>query len=200
MNRPLLALVVAALLAAPAVLHAQRPDPPLRQGDRLLVKLWVDSAFADTIRIGPGGMAILPRLGPLRLEGMPLSAVGDSVRRAYGRVLASPVVEVTPLIRVTALGELRAPGVLFVEPGTLVRDLIAQAGGITPEGRWDRVSLLRNGEQRRLADWAAGGSPATMLQSGDVVVVKRESWARRNTLGILSTATVIASLIISTTR
>jgi protein involved in polysaccharide export with SLBB domain len=201
MHRFLSALAFTALLAPPVALRAQQPTPAvLGPGDRLLVKLWVDSAFADTVRLSPAGRAILPRLGSVALAGVPLTAVGDSVRRAYTGVLANPVVEVTPLIRVTAVGELRSPNVYFVEPGTSIRDVIARAGGVAPEGRRDGVMLVRGGTERRLPDWATDDGSRTPLVSGDVVYVVRESWVRRNTLSLLSTATVVASLIISATR
>lgn len=212
MNRPLFAALLAAQLAAPlaiAPLARAQQSPAaaataaaavLGRTDRVLVKLWVDSAFADTVRLGPDGTAILPRLGPVRLAGVPFDAVGDSVRHAYTRVLANPIVEVTPLIRVTASGELRRPDVYYVEPGTPARDLIARAGGIDDEGRRDGVTLIRGGEQRPLPGWRTDDGTGTPLRSGDVIYVRRESWLRRNTLSVLSTATVIASLIITTAR
>ncbi|HEY0994976.1 MAG TPA: SLBB domain-containing protein [Gemmatimonadaceae bacterium] len=213
MIRPLLAAARSALLAAllaavPAgraqQAQAQAParavEPRLARTDRVLVKLWVDSAFADTVRLGPDGMAILPRLGAVHLGGLPLDAVGDSVRRAYTRVLATPIVEVTPLIRVTAAGELRRPDVYYVEPGTAVRELVARAGGIDSEGRRDGVTLIRDGQQRTIPGWRIDDGSTVPLQSGDMIYVRRESWLRRNTLSVLSTATVVASLIITTVR
>src|ERR1700710_2066364 len=64
---------LAIVTAVSRVAHPQSSDPaaaPLRGVDRLLVKVWFDTAFADTIRIDETGTAILPRLGPLSVSGL----------------------------------------------------------------------------------------------------------------------------------
>jgi protein involved in polysaccharide export with SLBB domain len=102
MSGALLAFAVSMALTSAA--HPQASDPsnaPLRPGDRLLVKIWLDTAFADTVRIDETGAAMLPRLGPMHITDLSSNAVADSVRRAYTRVTRTPSIEVTPLRRVT---------------------------------------------------------------------------------------------------
>src|SRR4249919_228055 len=89
--------LLAVMTAVSSVAHPQSSDPanaPLRPGDRLLVKVWLDTTFADTVRIDETGAAILPRLGPLRLANLASTAIADSVRRAYSQVIRTPSIEV----------------------------------------------------------------------------------------------------------
>lgn len=172
----------------------------LSRGDRLLVKLWVDSAFADTVRIAEDGVAILPRIGPVQLGALPLSSVADSVRRAYARVFSVPAVEVSPLIRVTVLGEVRRPGIYFIEPGSAARELVALAGGLTEIARESRIILIRGKSRERVKSWLSLSGVETMLQSGDAIVAERESWIQRNTFTLVSAASVLTSIILALSR
>src|SRR5438270_10772963 len=100
-------LAIATTVALTSAAHPQASDPsnaPLRPGDRLLIKIWLDTAFADTVRIDETGAAMLPRLGPMRITDLLSTLVADSVRRAYTRVTLTPAIEVTPLRRVVVLG------------------------------------------------------------------------------------------------
>ena len=80
MSGALLAFAVSMALTSAA--HPQASDPsnaPLRPGDRLLVKIWLDTAFADTVRIDETGAAMLPRLGPMHITDLSSNAIADSV-------------------------------------------------------------------------------------------------------------------------
>src|SRR6185437_9686530 len=110
------ALSGAALAQRSTTTNPTNPEnAPLKAGDRVLIKVWLDTLFADTVRIDDNGAAILPRLGPVPLTGMPASEVADSVRNAYRDIVLTPSIEVTPLRRVTVLGEVNRPGTYFLE-------------------------------------------------------------------------------------
>src|SRR6185503_10523114 len=130
-------LAVALTMASTSAAHPQASDPsnaPLKPGDRLLVKIWLDTAFADTVRIDETGAAMLPRLGPMHITDLASRGIADSVRRAYTRVTRTPSLEVTPLRRVTVLGEVKLPATYFMETGTTMREAVALAGGVTDIG------------------------------------------------------------------
>src|SRR4051812_11760547 len=98
--------LLAVTTAVSDIAHPQSSDPassPLRPGDRLLVKVWLDTTFADTVRIDETGAAILPRLGPIGITGLAPLNIADSVRRAYSRIIRTPAIEVTALRRVTVI-------------------------------------------------------------------------------------------------
>ena len=197
MHRPVLVLFL--LLAATSTLPAQRGDRPLVDGDRVLIKLWMDSIFADTARVQQGAI-MLPRLGPMSVTGIPAELVADSVRRAYSSVFRPVTAEITALRRVTVLGEVRSPRVYYFEPGTRVREAIATAGGIPESGKSGYVTVLRDSTRTRLRDWQLRTDDESIVQSGDVLVVDRESWFKRNAFTVVSGTSVLLSIIITLTQ
>jgi protein involved in polysaccharide export with SLBB domain len=183
--------------------HPQSSDPataPLRSGDRLLIKVWLDTTVADTVRIDETGTAILPRLGPLPLTGIPPSAIADSVRRAYARVVRTPAIEVTPLRRVTVLGEVKRPATYFMETRSTVREAVALAGGVTDIGELGGLTVIRDSVRIPFREWERRGDEGAIIHSGDVLVIGREPWLKRNIFSVISGLGVLFTVLYSATR
>lgn len=180
---------------------AQVRDEPLRDGDRVLVKIWTETQhFFDTTRVQPDGHVILPRLGTLSIAGLPASQMQDSVRRAYSMIIREAPVEVTGLRKITVFGEVRRPGVYYLETHANLRDAIALAGGIGDFGISSRINLIRGGERTRLGDWQNRSDDLVAVRSGDVIVVDRESWVKRNAFTVVSGTSVLLSIILALTQ
>ena len=197
----LFVLAVTATRSMPA--HPQVSDPsrgPLRPGDRVLLKLLVDSVFVDSLRIDETGTVILPRIGALQLTDVPINGVADSVRRAYGRVVRVPSIEVTPLRRVTVLGEAQKTGTYFVEPGATLREAIAKAGGITDIGTVGHLTILRGTQRIVIEQWERRTDTESFIQSGDVLWIDREPWLKRNIFSVISGLGVLFSVVYTVTR
>lgn len=180
---------IAAAATLSGISAAQASDPaaaPLRIGDRVLIRVWVDTTFSDSVRIDETGSVVLPRLGSLCVRGIPASTLADSVRRAYGRVIRADAIEVTPLRRVTVLGEVRKPGTYFVEPRSTVRDAIAAAGGMTDISAVGRVTVMRDSSRLAFKDWQRRADALVVVRSGDVMWVDREAWLKRNVFSVIS--------------
>jgi polysaccharide export outer membrane protein len=184
--------------------HPQASDPdsvrspanaPLHPGDRLLVKLWLDTTLTDTVRLDETTSAIIPRLGPLPLAGLPASEIADSVRRAYTRVIRTPSIEITPLRRVTVIGEVNKPATYFLETRATLREAVAMAGGMTPIAVVSHVTIVRDTLRIRVKDWARRGGPSTVLHSDDVVWVDREPWIEQNLFSVISGVGVVFSVL-----
>lgn len=193
------ALFVLFLTAAQrSAAQQQSSDPanaPLRPGDRLLVKVWLDTTFADTVRIDETGAAILPRLGPLPLTGLSSSVVADSVRRAYTRVIRTPAIEVTPLRRVTVLGEVNKPATYYMETRATLREAVALAGGVTPIGSLGHIVVIRDSTRIVFEKWEQRGEAAAVLRSGDIVWLDREPWIKLNIFSVISGMGVLVSVL-----
>jgi protein involved in polysaccharide export with SLBB domain len=101
---------------------------------------------------------------------------------------------------VNVLGAVRSPGLYQVDQTKTIADVLAQAGGATPDGRPDQVELRRGGTAsgiRLTRDTHLFESP---IQSGDQLWVPQRSWAARNSgplvvAGITATAVIIATLL-----
>lgn len=173
---------------------------PLHTGDRVLVRILVDSSRSDSVIVQENGSIMLPQLGPLKISGVSALAIGDSVRAAYALLFNPVAVEVTPLRRVSVVGEVNKPDVFYLETQATIRDAIARAGGVDEIGREDPVILIRGGQELHLNHWRTRGDDQAFVQSGDVIVVKRESWFKRNIFSIISGVGLVVSLLITATR
>ena len=196
-------LAVALTMASTSAAHPQASDPsnaPLRPGDRLLVKIWLDTAFADTVRIDETGAAMLPHLGPMRITDLSSNAIADSVRRAYTRVTRTPSIEVTPLRRVTVIGEVKRPATYFMETIATLREAVALAGGVSDIGTVGRITVLRDSTRTIIEKWEQRRDAETIVRSGDVVWVDRESWLKRNIFSVISGLGVLFSVLYTATR
>lgn len=194
-----LAFVALAATAASAQ-AADAADAPLVPGDRLVIKIWLDTTLVDTMRVDQAAMVTLPRIGALSLHQVPASRAADSVRSAYSRVTRTPAIEVTPLRRVTVGGEVNDPGVYFVETHTTLREAVAAAGGITDIGSTGYLVLMRGDQESNVRRWERRADADVVVQSGDVIWIRREPWLKRNVFSVISGAGVLISLILSLTR
>lgn len=200
--------VAALMVAAVPRLGAQEPTPtpvPLtlaeraaqvrvQPGDRVAVRVFREPGLSDTVTVDVDGGLALPRLGTIPTRALSVAALHDTLRARYAGFLRNPSFELSVLRRVVVNGEVNKPGVYFVDIGSTLRDVIAQAGGIADLGDAGRVSLVREGTVVPMRDWERRTDE---LRSGDQVLVGKRSWLSRNALGLTGTVTALASVIIS---
>jgi polysaccharide export outer membrane protein len=148
--------------------------------------------------VDESGTVTLPRLGPVRLDTIPADSLRGRLVQAYQTYLNNPTIELTPLRRVAVIGAVLKPGLYPVDATMTVADVLALAGGASPNGKTDKVELRRDGK-RLAADLELGSSvAAASLRSGDQLYVPQRSWLSRNSwvisgaVGALTTITVAA--------
>ena len=95
------------------------------------------------------------------------------------------------------LGAVRTPGLYPVDGTMTVGDVVALAGGATPEGRTDQVELIRQGKRIAVRLSAATRIDATPLRSGDQLFVRERKWGTRNIGIVTGLATSLAWLLAS---
>lgn len=176
-------------------------DGPLRPGDRVLLRVLLDSVLVDTVRIDARGFAVLPIAGDVSLGGIAGGAVQDSIRATLSRFVAPGAVEATVLRRVRVIGEVTRPGVLYVDRTFTLRDAIALAGGPTESGSATEVVVERGGQRRMIKDWHSDATALEVVDSGDQLVVPRLPWWKRNAPYLVSgAATILATVLVVITR
>lgn len=166
-------------------------------GDRIRVKVWREPTLSDEFTVDERGDVILPRLGITKVAGRTIAAMQDTLRMRYAEYLRNPSVSVTVFRRVGVQGEVRAPNLYYVDATMTLREVLAQAGGITEIGNPNDVVIVRNGQQVALGRWQRGGPLSAELRSGDQVVVGRRSWLSRNALAVVSTLGLVVSVALS---
>jgi polysaccharide export outer membrane protein len=172
----------------------------VRPGD--VVKLWVwrEEELSGEFLVPETGVVVFPKIGPQTVTEQPMHQLRERLLAEFQKYLRNPSVEISFLRRVNILGAVRKPGVYPLEPTMTVAMAIAMAEGSTPEGRMDRVELLRDG-QRLVANINQRTRIAELpIQSGDQLYVPERSWISRNSAlfaTLVSSAFSIASLIIA---
>ena len=204
-------LVGLVTLLCAAHVQAQGTDPnaaaersalaTVQAGDKISLKVYRELELSDSsVMVNADGSIVLARIGRLQATGLTISALTDTVRARYARFLRNPAVELVVLRRVAVNGEVMKPNVYYVDVATTLRDVIARAGGITPDGSSGRVDIVRRGERTRVANWQDDFTLASDLSSGDQIIVGRRPWFSRNAFSAISSFGLLVSLYVTLRR
>ena len=144
----------------------------------------------------------------IQAAGLDPDQLKTSIRQALIQLgTTNPQIAVQPLVRVSVLGEVRAPALYPVDHGISLIQLLTIAGGPTPNANLRRTRVVREGRVFEVdLESALTGSASgrVVLYSNDVVVVPKKTGFTRETLqfvlGITTTALSIATLIITVKR
>lgn len=188
------------MLAAPA--QGQSTAPAMDQqfvhpGD--VVKLWVwrEEELSGEFLVPESGTVVFPKIGPWKVVDTPMRELRDTLLVEFQKYLRNPSIEVSFLRRINVLGAVRKPGVYPLDATMTVAMAVAMAEGATPEGRPDRVELLRDGE-RLVAQISQrtriGDLP---IRSGDQLYVPERSWISRNSGAVVSGVISLLSITIA---
>lgn len=207
MRRLYVGVLVAVSFGSP--LHAQnaRPTPTasqtlaaasdaVRPGDIIRLRIWREPDLSGDFQIDEGGEVVLPRLGPTRVVDQSPADLRARLVQAYSEFLNQTSIEVSVLRRIQVMGAVKSPGLYPVDPTMTVGDILALAGGITPDGNQKKVQLNRDG-RRLFGDLDQGTRLAdTPLRSGDQLYVPYRSWLARNgyLVGTLASAAVTVAV------
>jgi polysaccharide export outer membrane protein len=146
------------------------------------------------------GEVSLTKLGVVQVSRFTITELQDTLRVRYSRYLRDPGIDIVLLRRVSVNGEVAKPNVYYVDVATMLRDVIAKAGGITESGDHKKVTIVRDGERLRVRNWEQDQTPATDLQSGDEVIVERRNWFALNALPVAGTAIALVTLLATLRR
>lgn len=177
----------------------QLPEEVVRPGDLVAVNIWREPDLSDTVEVDPQGTVVLPKLGTLELGGTTPTAVKSRITEGYAKYLVNPSIQVTVLRRIQVTGAVKTPSLYHVTGTMTVGDVIALAGGVTPDGNTGKVELIRDG-QTLAGDLDGGTSLAdTPIRSGDQLNVPFKSWLSRNGYlagGVLSAVATIVAITV----
>jgi protein involved in polysaccharide export with SLBB domain len=186
--------------AAPPVPATLQESGRIQPGDQVVLNIWREPDLSGTFTVDAAGQVSLPRLGMVPASDYTGDALQRLVRDELGRYLRNPTIEVRVLRRVGVQGEVRLPDLYMVDLTMTLREVIAEAGGITEFGNPNRIAIIRDGERISLGEGEQARYVAAELRSGDQVVVGRRSWFEINSLAIVSTAAVVVSVVVPLLR
>ena len=173
------------------------PGPQaLAPGDLIRLTFWREVELGGDFAIDEDGAVVLPILGTWDVSGVPSDELREQLREAYGHQLRNQDVQILFLHRVSILGAVENPGLYHVDATMSLRDAVALAGGVTEDGRTDRMDV-RGGPEATYTTIAAAGVGGPGLLSVDEINVPRKSWFVRNSVpllgGVLSATAIILS-------
>lgn len=169
----------------------------LRPGDVIRLRIWREPDLSGEFPVAPNGVVVLPKIGEVTVADRMPAEVEQTLLEEFERYLRNPSIEITMLRRVNILGFVRAPGLYPVDPTMTLRDVLALAGGVLPNGSEDRLELIRG--DSRLVTPVAGEMrlDALGIRSGDQIYVPERSWMRRNATIIAGVASTIITASVS---
>jgi polysaccharide biosynthesis/export protein len=208
--------VAVVVLASSAAAQAARPPAPraadtvapaaapaaavVGPGDRVILRVWREPQWSDSITVDGAGFVVLPRVGPFRASGLTPTALGDSVRARLAVYLRDPAIDLVVLRRVAVLGAVRKPNVYFVDPVTSLREVLAYAGGLEEGADPNGVEIQRDGVRTRIGKWRDVAESAAPVRSGDQIFVSKRPWFTRNAGTVFSSIAVAASVLLTAVR
>ncbi|MEX1183129.1 MAG: polysaccharide biosynthesis/export family protein [Gemmatimonadota bacterium] len=150
-------------------------------GDVIRLNIWREPDLSQSLTVPPDGVVIFPKIGAQQVAGRPLGEVRTTLLSAYREYLINPSIEIEVLRKVQVLGAVQKPGVYTVESTVSISDMLAIAGGVSPNGRQDRVELRRNDELIEVELLDQNGIADTPIRSGDQLYVEERPYLVRNT-------------------
>jgi len=186
---------------APSTVDSTEDNALLRPGDIIKLNVWREPDWSGEFAVDEMGVAVLPRLGPVKVTDMTAPQLKRLVLDSLGRFLRNPSIEVIPLRRIQVLGSVRTPGLYPVSPTVTIGDVVAMAGGATSEGKLDQVILKRDGKDLLVKLSKATRLADTPVRTGDQLYVPQRGWISRNAglfvaAGLSATTTLIVALLV----
>jgi polysaccharide export outer membrane protein len=195
-----LAAPLAAQEAGGGIVSGAGGSYQLRPGDILQIRVWGQETFSGQFQVDETWSIYYPVLGQINVESLTVNQVRERLREGLERIFTTPFVTVTPLFRMAVLGEVRSSGLYTVDPTLSVLDVVALAGGASPDGNLRKIRLIRGGQELRVdfeREAIAGRTLADIgVRSGDEIVVPRKWFTRSDFLLVAALLQVGLSIAI----
>jgi len=192
-------IVIVALLSFHSLVEA---DPyRFQPGDYLDLFVYNAPELCGEFRIYADGNARLPLVGKVPVAGMTEDEAYDSLRSAIGEYIKNPNITLAAKYSVSVMGHVVRSGVFTISDSDRIIEVIALAGGFTPEASGS-ITVYRDGEKMNISkdtilekDSALG-----FAKPGDIIFAKRKLFTRGDYSLIISTVSAIAIATFYLTR
>lgn len=173
------------ILVAPGIGFGQDKgaDYRLHAGDSITVSVWKELDLQRKVMIRPDGRFSFPLAGEVQAAGRSADEVRLEIENQLKKYIPEAVVAVSvddfAGNRVYVIGQVTRPGMFVMNPSLTVLQALSLAGGSTPFGKLDNISIIRgSGTSQKTFPFRYGQvlegkslEQNITLESGDVVVV-----------------------------
>lgn len=188
--------LVAILLSGLATVVSAQSEYRIRSGDTISIEVLEDTSLNRSVVVLPDGRFSFPFAGSLKASGRTVGQIKASVTSAIASNFAGqPTVFVAVVpkereprqatkprtIDIYFLGEVNAPGLKELAPGTTLLQALAQSGGLTQFAATKRIQLRRTDAKTgqpaiinfnyKALTQGANVNANLRLKSGDVILV-----------------------------
>lgn len=150
--------------------------------DVLMISVWKNEALTRTLPVRPDGKISLPLLHDVQAAGLTAMQLRDKLTQALSEFIPNPDVSVAVTdvrsFRVSVMGEVHRPGVLYFKSEATILDAIAMAGGFRDFASPSKIVVFRkdgNGKTQKLQfnynRAVKSDGDNLVLRTGDVIVV-----------------------------
>jgi protein involved in polysaccharide export with SLBB domain len=156
------------------------PDYLAGPGDSIVLTVWGSIEGSYEMVVSSGGEVVLPRVGPVRVAGLPFGKLADVFRVHLAKVFRDFDLAVNMgklrTNKISVIGEVTAPGDYTVSSLATVLNALSAAGGPTRNGSLRNITIRRSGKAEEtidLYDFFLTGDKRkdVRLSSGDTIFV-----------------------------
>lgn len=193
------ATALLAQVPSPVTTEATVNEVALRPGDVIRVNVWREEDLSGDFPVNENGTVTFPLLGDMVVTEIPMNILREELLTAYRQELRNPSIYLTPLRRITIVGEVRTPNVYLVDPTVTLATAVALAGGLTTYGDFEKIRVQRQGAPVDELALPQSTLASVDLRSGDQIIVGRQGWLKRNAPTIVSSVATTGALLILNT-
>ena len=141
----------------------------------------------STVKVGLDGNISIPFVGRVKVNGMTISQLSDTIYSMYSRVYINPSVNVQLVsFNISVLGDVRVPGLKQVGASTInIFEAIGMASDLNDDASRKNVRILRKDKEGKtdmyeldLTSISTLSSEAFYLKSNDIVIVQQYNYKR----------------------
>jgi protein involved in polysaccharide export with SLBB domain len=197
MNKLFFLIIIAALVCG-----FKGNAQTLHPGDGIKLILYhITDAISGDYFIQEDDFISLPFLGKIKAGGRNIDSLKAEINMKYNNLYKNPELTILPIIRINIFGEVRNPGFYYVTGIDKLSDIIAKAGGTTPDADLEDINITRQNKKIEINGEKAIQSGSKLddigLQSGDQIYVTRKWFTGATQTIFLSTIGVVASIVIA---
>lgn len=165
---------------APQVDIPVAADYVIGPGDTISLKLWGSIEGAYDLEVNRNGEIFLPRVGSVKVWGVPFGSLQDVIRANLSKVIKDYQVNVSlgklRVMKVYLVGEVKAPGDYNLGALSTLLNALSAAGGPTKNGSLRNIQIKRGGKVAQSVDlydfFLKGDKNCDIrLQAGDTLFV-----------------------------
>lgn len=156
------------------------PDYLVGPGDTIVLTAWGSLDGTYTLEVNRSGELILPKVGPVRVWGVPFGKLTDILKNQLAKVFKDFQLSVNlgklKMMKIYVVGEVESPGDYDLSSLATVINALSAAGGPTKNGSLRNIKVKRDGkvvETVDLYDFFLNGDKSRdiRLSPGDTVLV-----------------------------